>query len=365
LNHKSIKILFYFNSLQPSGGIERVIVTLANKLCNKYDITILVKDNPISFYALDNKIKLISLNNPMSLNMNNQLTRIFTTIRSIFENYIGLKKFIIENKFDYYYLAHPLNVFEFHISRGVKKNDTIVTEHGAPNAYNIIYKKIKLWLYNKSKIYIVPTTTDTLYYNENNISAKYLPHFKSVLLYEKAKPDENIALSIGRFTDVKQQILLLQIWNSLVNHRNILNWKLHIVGEGELFHKFKEYIRVNNLQDFVYLLPPKQEVEYYYKLASIFLLSSKSEGFGMVLLEAISFGLPCISFDCPSGPRDIIHNNENGFLIPQDNVRDFEDSLINLIFNPDLIKEMSEKSFNISKNWDDDKLLIEWYNILQ
>ena len=56
-----------------------------------------------------------------------------------------------------------------------------------------------------------------IYYNQHKLTAKYLPHFKSDLLYERSNPDENIALSIGRFTDVKQQILLLQIWNSLIN----------------------------------------------------------------------------------------------------------------------------------------------------
>lgn len=357
-------LLFYFNSLQPSGGIERVIVTLANKMCHQYEITILVKDPPISFYKLDEKVRLISLDNQLNFNMNSKLSRVFTAIKSVYKNTKSLKHFLNKNSFDYYYLAHPLNVLEFQLARGINKNDTIVTEHGAPDAYNIIYKRIKKWLYSKVKVYVVPTTSDTHFYKGLGFPAQYLPHFKSDLQYEKAAQNENIALSIGRFTDVKQQLILLQIWNSLVNETQIKNWKLNLVGDGELKVQYETYINANNLQDYVFLKPPRQDVEFYYKQASLFLLSSKTEGFGMVLLEAISFGLPCISFDCPSGPRDIIKNSENGYLIKQNDAIAFEQALLKLITDPTLRKEMSDKALEISSNWNDQKLLEKWVTIL-
>lgn len=357
-------LLFYFNSLQPSGGIERVIVTLANKLCNKYEITILVKDEPTSFYTLDKRVKVLSLGNRLNFNMNSQISRVFTAINSLYKNTKSLKHFLSKNSFDYYYLAHPLNVLEFHLAQGVNNTDTIITEHGASDAYNLIYKKIKQWLYPKAKVYVVPTTTDTLFYQSLKFPAQYLPHFKSDLHYEKAAQNENIALSIGRFTDVKQQLILLQIWNSLVNLKQIKNWRLILVGSGELNTQFEEYINANNLQDFVFLKPPQQDIAFYYKRASLFLLTSKTEGFGMVLLEAISFGLPCISFDCPSGPRDIIKNNENGYLIEQNDTIAFEQALVKLLTDPTLRKEMGEKALEISSNWNDKKLLEKWVTIL-
>ena len=85
----------------------------------------------------------------------------------------------------------------------------------------------------------------------------------------------------------------------------------------------------------------------------------------MVLLEAISFGLPCISFNCPSGPRDIIKNNENGYLIEENNIEDLEKHIIKFISNPDLKIQMGKESLLLSKNWDDDILLKEWLEILQ
>jgi glycosyltransferase involved in cell wall biosynthesis len=285
-------------------------------------------------------------------------------LNSIILNTKTLKSYLREETFDYYYLAHPLNVLEFHLARGIRKKDTIITEHGAPNAYNIIYKKVKSWLYPKAKIYIVPTTSDTIHYKGINLPAVYLPHFRSDLKYEKAKLKNNIALSIGRFTDVKQQISLLRVWNTLINSKNIKNWKLYIVGEGELHEEYLDYILTNNLKDYVFLLPPRKDVEFYYRQATLFLLTSKSEGFGMVLLEAISFGLPCISYDCPSGPRDIIVNNKNGYLIKNADEIAFEIAILKLFNDTNLIQEMSNASFSISENWKDKQLLEQWYSIL-
>lgn len=358
------KVLIYYNSLIPSGGIERVITTLANKLAQNYKITILVKDDPVSFYKLDDNVQLISLGNNLNFNMNNQFSRFLTAINSVYKNSNSLKSFLRENVFDFFYLAHPLNVLEFHLAKGVNILDTIITEHGAPNAYNFVYKKIKNWLYPKAKTYIVPTTTDTLYYKNKNLPAEYLPHFKSDLLYEKANLEHNIAISVGRYTAVKQQMVLLEIWNSLVNTKKVNNWKLFLVGNGELKAQLEEYIVRKNLQSHVFLLPPRTDVEFYYKQASLFLLSSKTEGFGMVLLEAISFGLPCISFDCPSGPRDLIKDNENGYLIPPNNQLAFEESIMKFILNSELRFKMSVKSLEISSNWDDEKLLNQWKTIL-
>lgn len=358
------KILIYFNSMIPSGGIERVIATVANKMCQKYDVTILVKDQSKSFYKLDDKVHLISLENELNFNMNSKVSRVFSAFNSIIENKKELTLFLKNNSFDYYYLAHPLNVLEFHLARGVRKTDTIISEHGSPDAYNIIYKKIKSWLYPKAKQYVVPTTTDTSYYQKKQFPAIYLPHFKSDLRYKKASLEKNIALSIGRFTEVKQQMVLLKVWNSLVNAKNIKEWKLFLVGIGELKEEFEKYIEEHNLQDFVLIFPPRQDVEYYYKQASLFLLSSRTEGFGMVLLEAISFGLPCVSFDCPSGPRDIIKNNENGFLIKLNDEKAFEEAILKFVENPTLKSRMAQESLLISESWNDEKLLEQWYNIL-
>ena len=359
----SKSILFYFNSLQPSGGIERVISTLANKLCTHYDITILVKDPAVSFYPLNSNVRFLSLQNDLNFNMESRVSRIFTAFISALKNTKALRHFLNQNEFDNYYLAHPLNVLEFHLARGVLKKDTIVTEHGGVDAYNAVYKRIKAWLYPKAKIYVVPTTTDTKIYKDLGYPAKYLPHFRSDLIYERSKLDNQRILTIGRFTDVKQHMLLLRIWKEIINEVQPTQWKLQLIGQGELKQEYLNYVKVNKIEHFVEILTPSQNVSQFYKSASVFVLTSKSEGFGMVLLEAISFGLPCISFDCPAGPRDII-NNKNGFLIAQNDEKALKNAIMQLMIQPQLLNDLGQQAFLDSRNWQDEDILNLWHQIL-
>ncbi|SEA87162.1 Glycosyltransferase involved in cell wall bisynthesis [Flavobacterium gillisiae] len=359
----STSILFYFNSLQPSGGIERVISTLANKLCETHIITIVVKDPAISFYPLDSRIILVSLNNELNFDMNSRFKRLFTAARSALKNAIALHAFLKENKFDNYYIAHPLNAMEFHLARGFRRTDTIVTEHGGVDAYNLVYKKIKDWIYAKAKVYVVPTTTDTEIYKKLGYPTQYIPHFRSDLKYEKSTLELNTVLTIGRFTDVKQHLLLLKVWKQVIDAIPSTEWKLQIVGEGELHEDYINFINVNKLHSSVAILKPNVDVAQFYKSASVFVMTSKSEGFGMVLLEAISFGLPCISFDCPAGPRDMI-NDKNGFLIgPNDEIA-LKNALIELIRKPDLHKRLGAQAYLDSVNWQDENILKHWLKIL-
>ena len=103
--------------------------------------------------------------------------------------------------------------------------------------------------------------------------------------------------------------------------------------------------------------------ENYYKEASFFLLTSHSEGFGMVILEAMSFGVPCVSYDCPAGPRDMITNNVDGFLVEFDNFEKLEQSTLEMMNNHKKMIDFGDKAFEASKNWDDQHILAEWNKV--
>jgi len=96
--------------------------------------------------------------------------------------------------------------------------------------------------------------------------------------------------------------------------------------------------------------------------SSVMVLPSRSEGFGMVLIEAMECGVPCVSFDCPSGPRDIITHGEDGFLVEKENIQELAEKLLVLIENENLRKRMGEAAkLNVQryateaivKQWDD------------
>jgi len=357
------KILIYFNSMNAAGGIERVIATLANKLSAEFDITILVRDEPTSFYKLNDKVKIDTVNIPVVLNMDSQVSRIFTIIKSIYTISKKLGNYLTIQHFDYYYLAYPLNVLEFYLAKG-DFNRLIISEHGARINYNTVYRLIKKLLYRKSRKYVIPTITDTQSYIKENLPAINLPHFKSELSYQLAKKQRKVVLNIGRFTADKQQLLLLKIWKNVISEKKYDDWTLHIVGSGELQNEINNFIAENDLNKYVKLLHPQINVEAFYLEAAIFALTSASEGYGMVLLEAISFGLPCVSFDCPSGPRDIIKEEFNGYLIDPKDEGMFIARLKGLMNDKELIDTMGANAYHSSANWSDEVIFEKWRNIL-
>ncbi|WP_343530398.1 glycosyltransferase [Pedobacter sp.] len=356
-------IVFYFNSMTPAGGIERVIATLANKFSEFMEVTILVKDKAFSHYPLNSKIKIESLDNEIKFDLNSKLNRIKEAGRNLISSKKKLKKYLSNNKFDYYYIAHPLNVLEFYLAKGINKQ-VIITEHGGIDAYNKIYKGLKKWLYPKAKTYVVPTKTDTRLYADLGFPSVYIPHFKSALIYSKSLQDKKIAITIGRMTEAKRQWILIDLWNKIVHTHKILDWQLHIVGDGNLKEEYVKKIEKFQLKEYVTILPPIKDVENYYKEASFFLLTSQSEGFGMVILEAMSFGLPCVSYDCPAGPRDMITNNADGFLVEMDNFEALEKSTLEMITNREKMLEFGEQAYLVSKKWDDNSILNEWKKLL-
>ncbi len=357
------KILFYFTSLKPAGGIERVISTLANRFSESMDVTILVKDDAYSHYTLKDAVKLISLESKLDFDMDSKLKRITQAGANFFKSSIKLTEFLAKNQFDIYYLAHPLNVLEFHKAQGID-NRVIITEHGAIDAYNIFYKKIKQWLYPKARVYVVPTTLDAQAYKLLGYPTKYIPHFRSELPYSYSIPDSKIALSIGRMTEAKRQWILIDLWDDIVNNHQIKDWQLHLVGEGNLKQRLIEKVASHHLQKYVKILPPIKNVEAYYEEASLFMLTSQSEGFGMVLLEAISFGLPCISYESPPGPRDIIDDDISGYLIPMDDYQKLKSATLTLMQDSQKLQKFSEHAFESSLKWTDDIVMEKWKTIL-
>lgn len=357
------KILIYFNSMQASGGIERVIATLCDRLVSQYELTILVKDAPVSFYELNKQVKIESLNNPIVFNMRNLLSRMYAAVSTIVSNHGKLKTYCVTNQFDYYYVAHPLQVLEIKLV-GVEESKIIISEHGARSAYNIFYRLIKFFLYKRCASYIIPTIDDTKAYLEKNFPAVYIPHFRSNLPYCLSTKCNNTVLTIGRLTAEKQQNVLIDIWNRIIHFYGFKNWKLKIVGNGELEQQLRKQVKKYDLTAYVQFCPPSPDVAKHYKESSLFALTSFSEGFGMVLLEAISFGLPCISFDCPSGPRDIIKHGISGYLIEPNDTINFEKSLITLLKDAMVLRTMGYEAYKSSKEWGDGEILKKWEQIL-
>lgn len=357
------KILIYVDSMNPSGGIERVIANLSNQWVNHFNIVLLVKDNKESFYSLDKRVKYNSLSCPLKIMYSNRFLRGCGFLKSIIQSHYKLKRYLKKEKPDFIYTSNIINSLEVLMQGSQYSKKLIISEHGSFYGYNSIYMKLKKYVYPKAYKLSVPTTMDTKIYTECGYPAVYIPHLSTFTdANEQSKLKSKIVLNVGRLTADKQQLKLLQIWKKVLEKNNEFDWILQIVGKGEEETNLRNYVNQNNMNSNVDFIKPTENIHEYFKNASIFAFTSRNEGFGMVLLEAMSFGVPCISFDCPSGPRDLI-TDENGFLIENNNVNEFTEKLQLLIENYELRENKGQKAYEMANNWDNEAILKAWIEL--
>ncbi len=183
----------------------------------------------------------------------------------------------------------------------------------------------------------------------------------SVQEYIKEK-DTKIILAVGRLTAQKGFDMLLEAW---IQINNIMpEWTLKIVGEGEERDALTEFIKENNLTDSVELVGATDNVSKYYQQAEIFCLSSRFEGFGVVLIEALAFGLPIVSFDCDTGPAEILKDS-GSILVPENNINLLALSLIDLMGNKEQRKMISLKSKEKARIYQPEKIINKWIDLLE
>lgn len=359
------KILMYVNSMNMFGGIERVISNLSSKFSESYEVSILVKDNPISVYHLNGNVGIESINTELIMDMKSRGKRIWNVLINIIKSRNALKKYLKTHSYDYVYTAVPANGFEFYLADKRYRKKIIASEHASYYAYNMMYKKIKEWLYPRLKMISVPTTMDYKIYRDLGYNVTYIPHINTFDVIHNNSLKSKRIINVGRLTADKQQLLLLDIWELVEKRIPGHGWILQIIGSGEEEKDLKRKIEALKLCN-VEMIPHTSNINCYYQDAELFVFTSKMEGFGMVLLEAMSYGIPCISFDCPSGPRDIIRHGKNGYLVECYNKEIFANWICEYItFTDDIKRQLSNGAINTINQWNNDKIVNQWIDIFE
>jgi glycosyltransferase involved in cell wall biosynthesis len=145
---------------------------------------------------------------------------------------------------------------------------------------------------------------------------------------------------------------------------NNIQWK--IVGYGEQEERLLQFIREKKLKDrFIYVPASEHDITAVYQEAIFFVLTSRNECFPMVLLEAQSSGLPCVAFDCETGPRHIIENNKNGLLIEKENVQQMAGAIIELWNNKTQQEDMSRSAINSVQRFYAESIFEHWKSVFE
>lgn len=161
-----------------------------------------------------------------------------------------------------------------------------------------------------------------------------------------------------------KQLFQSCLWKLVESDEELTNWKLQIVGSGSLEQKLHEKEKTLGL-DRVQWLPFTEHIEENYKNASIYVMTSRFEGFALVLLEAKAFGLPIVSFDIRNGPNEIVSNGVDGYIVPPFDISMFAEKLKVLIKDDKLRAHFTEDSQRNMYQFSKNKIVVNWVQLLE
>lgn len=176
-------------------------------------------------------------------------------------------------------------------------------------------------------------------------------------------PERKIILASGRFHKFKQFNLLINAFSMI--KEDFLDWDLIILGDGEEREHLETLSREVDVLNRIFLPGSVGNIADWYQRADLFVLSSKVEGFPNVLVEALSYGVPSISFDCDTGPRDIIEDGFNGILVdPNKREIGLRNALSQMINNKKLRSRISQNSLLIRDKYSINNIMTKWDKVL-
>lgn len=375
MSDKRYKIVYCTPSLYMAGGVERVLTLKANYFADiyGYDVTIITTDghDKPNFFPLSKSVKVLNLNiNFEELWTCSFLNKIFIYLKKqrCYKKRLSLELMRLRPDITISLLRREINflasikdgskkVGEFHVNRSNYRN----FEKYESNFIKYLFSRF--WMNNlvvnlrKLDKLVVLTEEDKSQWKElSNVEVipDPLPFLTEVISPLTSKR----VIAVGRYVYQKGFDLLLQAW-SIIEKQN-QDWELAIYGYGERapYEQLIDALKINRCR--CHLYGPTDSIKHEYVNSSVLAFSSRFEGFGMVLVEAMSCGLPVVSFDCPCGPKEIISDGVDGVLAPNGDVEQFADSLLYFINHPEEIQRFSKNAQIKSKQYSLDILSLRW-----
>jgi glycosyltransferase involved in cell wall biosynthesis len=337
------------------GGMERVMAELAWFFVTKENIEthLILLARGSKFYAMPSEI---TIHEP-DFEFNNKF-RLYNTIKTICYLRRNVKLIRPDAILSF---GEMYNSFVL-LSTLLMKIRIIISDRSKPDRnWGILHNFLRRILYIKAAGIISQTNYSKIFLKRVTKHPDIIVIPNPVMplknLYEKR---QNVILNVGRLINSKNIDLLLYIFANC----KFEDWKLWIVGDGPERRILEKKSFDLGIQDYVTFWGKRKDIESFYSKSKIFAFTSNSEGFPNALLEAMSAGLACISFDCVAGPADLIKDGENGYLINNGNVKDYLNKLNNLLNSPDLIEQFSKRSAISSKDYEINKIGEKYFNYL-
>lgn len=361
------------------GGVEKQTITMANGLVDKYDIEIVsfYKLTAKPAYPINNRIKIKYLYNgkPNREEFKKSLKskKIFKTIKEGFKAIRILhlkkklvKKEIVNNDADIYFSSRT--EYGILLSKyGAKEKQKITQEHNyiEDNKYQ---KRIVKGYKNLNNIIILTKYQEEMYkkwFKNTNIEINRIENILDNDSKEVSKLNNNAIIAVGRFDPIKDFSSLLNVMRIAVRKNPYL--KLYLLGDGEEKDKLTKLISEYKLEKNVVMpgFVSAEKVKEYMLKSDIYLMTSKKDCFPMVILEAFNYGIPVISFNILTGPREMINSNYNGILIENRNCDEMAETINELINNPKKLKQLGKNAKKDSNKYLINNIIKKWLRIFK
>lgn len=358
-----MKILYLVDQLYKCGGLERVLSHKINYLHKYYpDIQITICTNEQEgkgyFFDMPKEVRCVDLD----INYQHDISLFnYFNLRKTIPHYFKLKKLIAEDKPDVIVLCGFGYDFYF-LPLLVGKKIKLIKEHHSSLCYE------KYSIFSIKRFFEKKYTTNVFLSKEeqglaqlNNstvIPNPVLEISNSLIVCNK----KSVIIAAGRIAPVKGFERLIEAWALI--EKNTPEWQLHIYGEGnsDYVNALEAKISKLLLDNTIIIYPAVNDIQNKIADASIYALTSHTECFPMVLLEAMQCKTPIVAFDCPTGPRNIITKN-TGVLVENGNVNSFANKLTTLIDDSDLRVSLAESAFKYVNIFDINNVMKRWLEL--
>ena len=375
MNDRKYKIVYCTPSLYMAGGVERVLTLKANYFAEKYgyDVTIITTDgeNKENFFALSEKVHVVNLGIHFEEMWHHSFLKrllLYLPKEQLFKKQLTIELNRIKPDITISLLRREINfltkiqdgskkIGEIHINRAHYRNFT----PNRSNPFKVLFSKY--WMHGlveklkQLDRFVVLTEYDRQAWQEIprvDVIPNPLPFYPDLKNVARRKR----LLAIGRYFDEKGYDMLLQAWAIVEKACN--DWVLDIYGDGTKSYYERIANSLNLNRDRCRLNDSIPDVQKEYLESSLFVCTSRFEGFGMGIVEAMACGLPVVSFDCLWGPRSIIKDGEDGILVESGNIVKLAETLISLFNNPDRIAEMGKNARNNVLRFNIDTIAEKW-----
>lgn len=358
------KICFVAVDMTVIGGAEMIAYDLAQTFADKYEVSVLGIQSKCGkpAYHFSDKIKYSTLEV--------QSSRFREMVKAA---YSGMREYLKKNKFDVVFLEGTVAGFVAfpHMLR-FRKTKFVFCDHGALiNEWNdrqiTLMRRIVSFFAKKTVVLTERTRDDYIkrfHLNQKKISC--IPNGINKKFEDHAEPyncESTHMISVGRFGKEKGYDMAIEV--ARIVFAKHPDWKWDFYGDGETFSSIQEKVKEYGLEEQVILHGGVKDTSKLYANHALLVLPSYREGLPLVLLEAKVNHLPCVSFDVLTGPREVIRNEENGFLIPMYDIQEMAEKICQLIEDKALRKKFAENTILDMEKFQKDKIEKQWIQMIE